>query len=109
MTLSVDNFIAQRTRWGKTAQHDLELGRKETERLGLVDWFKELNISEFRTDPKFVDRFWKECSSSVRDQLWADSGCTYSLFFQSLHWYFTTRDQDWVCPFDVKRAVTQSM
>ena len=98
--LSVDEFIQQRTRWGKVERHDLQLATKEIEQLDLTDWIKNLDITKFRSDPKFVDRFWKECSSSVRDQLWADSGFTYSLLFQSLHYYYTTREQDWVCAFD---------
>ena len=104
MTLSVGDFIAQRTRWGYTERHDLELATQEIERLGLIDWFKHLKIDDFRFKPGFVDQFWKNCSSDVRDQLWADSGCSYSFLIQSLHYYYTTRDQDWVCAFDTNRA-----
>ena len=106
MALTVDEFIAQRTRWGPTVRHDLLLATAEMERLGLVDWFKTLDVAafRFRTDPLFVDEFEKQCSPSVMDKLYSWSGFTYSGLIQALHHYYTTRDQDWVCAFDTDRT-----
>ena len=97
--LSLPDFIAQRTRWGIIELHDLQLATKETERLGLVDWFKALDIYTCREGPQWVDLFWERSSKTVKDKLWADSGYTYSLLFGSLFFFYTTRDQDWVCEY----------